>query len=72
MPLFNPFSTSHSLIPLTLPGADAVHMRNQGNMKLGQVASEYGLVASTLRKATPGKVFLTRAEFTREKDLFGK
>ncbi|KAL6784078.1 hypothetical protein ACKKBG_A04710 [Auxenochlorella protothecoides x Auxenochlorella symbiontica] len=52
--------------------ADALHMRNQGNMKLGQVAREYGLVASTLRKATPGKVFLTRAEFTSEKELFGK
>lgn len=41
-------------------------------MKLDQVAREYGLVASTLRKAAPGKAFLTRAEFTSEKELFGK
>ncbi|KAK2078539.1 hypothetical protein QBZ16_003379 [Prototheca wickerhamii] len=53
--------------------ADAASLRNQGNLNLGGVFKEYQLAAASLRKGAPkGKVFLTRMELLRDKELFGR
>lgn len=60
-------------MPSHVAPADAASLRNQGNLNLGGVFKEYQVAAASLRKGAPkGKVFLTRMELLRDKELFGR
>lgn len=57
--------------------ADAKDLRSQGKLKLGQLVSEFRLVAKSFAathagKGSVGSVIFARLEFSKAKDLFGR